>query len=52
MTLLLIVLVLVAVVIYGYYRFYRQALDFVIDEENRKRKISEWKKRIMIPKAK
>jgi hypothetical protein len=45
LTLLLIVLILAAAVIYGYYRLYRQALDFVFDEERRKRMISEWKKR-------
>jgi hypothetical protein len=45
-TLLLIFLVLAAAVIYCYYRLYRQALDFVCDEEKRKRMISGWKKRM------
>lgn len=45
LTLLLAATVLVAAVIYGYYRLYRQALDFIFDEEKRKLMISVWKKR-------
>lgn len=54
LTLLLAATVLVAAVIYGYYRLYRQALDFIFDEEKRKLMISVWKKRRneLIPNAK
>jgi hypothetical protein len=45
MTFVIIVVVLFIAILYGYFRLFRQALNFIFDEEERKRTISNWKKR-------